>query len=136
MTGSTTMSIRLSSETKAQLGLLATATRRSKSFLAAEAVADYVAQRAQIIEGIRARTGRHEGGRTVSHDAAMDEIDALIDGIEREDSGRSRGHEAPRPLVHERHRRIYQSQVAWIARDNPAAARRVAERIRARRKSR
>ena len=44
MAGSTTMSIRLSSETKAQLGLLATATRRSKSFLAAEAVAAYVAR--------------------------------------------------------------------------------------------
>jgi predicted transcriptional regulator len=80
----TTMSIRLSSETKAQLGLLATATRRSKSFLAAEAVEAYVARERAIIEGIQHGMADIEVGRTVSHDAAMDEVDTLIDGIERD----------------------------------------------------
>ena len=84
MTDSTTMSIRLSSETKAQLGLLATATRRSKSFLAAEAVAAYVARERAIIEGIERGRADVKAGNTVPHDAAMTEIDELIDGIERE----------------------------------------------------
>ena len=78
------MSIRLSSETKAQLGLLATATRRSKSFLAAEAVAAYVARERAIIEGIERGRADLNAGKTVSHGAAMAELDALIDGIERE----------------------------------------------------
>ena len=84
MADSTTMSIRLSSETKAQLGLLATATRRSKSFLAAEAVAAYVARERTIIEGIERGLADLKAGNTVPHDAAMAEVDALIDGIERE----------------------------------------------------
>lgn len=84
MADSTTMSIRLSSETKAQLGLLATATRRSKSFLAAEAVAAYVARERTIIEGIERGRADMRAGNTVSHDVAMAELDALIEGIERE----------------------------------------------------
>jgi predicted transcriptional regulator len=79
---SSTLSIRLSDETKAQLGLLATATRRSKSFLAAEAVAAYVAREQAIIGGIERGLADMNSGRTVAHDAAMAEIDALIDGIE------------------------------------------------------
>ena len=84
MADSTTMSIRLSSETKAQLGLLATATRRSKSFLAAEAVAAYVARERAIIEGIERGLADLKAGNTVPHDAAMAEVDALIDGITRD----------------------------------------------------
>jgi predicted transcriptional regulator len=84
MTNSSTMSIRLNSETKAQLGLLAAATRRSKSFLAAEAVAAYVARERAIIEGIERGLADMKAGRTVTHDTAMDELVALIDGIERE----------------------------------------------------
>lgn len=80
---STTMTIRLSSETKAELGLLANATRRSKSFLAAEAVAAYVARERGIIEGIERGLADMNAGRTISHDAAMAEVDALIDGIEQ-----------------------------------------------------
>jgi predicted transcriptional regulator len=81
MSGSTTMSIRLSSETKAQLGLLAAATRRSKSYLAAEAVAAYVAREQAIIQGIERGLADLHAGRTVPHDEAMAEIDALIEGI-------------------------------------------------------
>lgn len=83
MTGSTTMSIRLSSETKAQLGELATATRRSKSFLAAEAVEAYVARERAIVEGIERGLADMKAGRTIPHDDAMAEVDALLDEIER-----------------------------------------------------
>lgn len=77
----TTLSIRLSSDTKAQLGLVAVATRRSKSFLAAEAVAAYVAREGAIIAGIERGLADMKAGQTVPHEAAMDELDALIDGI-------------------------------------------------------
>lgn len=79
---STTMSIRLSTETKAQLGLLATATRRSKSFLAAEAVAAFVAREQVIIAGIERGLADMRSGRTLSHAEAMAELDAAIDGNE------------------------------------------------------
>jgi predicted transcriptional regulator len=82
MDHTTTLSIRLSAETKAQLGLLATATRRSKSFLAAEAVAAYVARERQIIAGIERGLVDMAAGNIVPHDAAMGELDALIDSIE------------------------------------------------------
>ncbi len=81
MTSSTTMSIRLSSETKAQLGALAAATRRSKSFLAAEAVAAYVAREQAIILGIEQGLADMQAGRIVPHEEAMAELDTLIDGI-------------------------------------------------------
>jgi len=87
MTGSITMSIRLSSEIKDQLGLLAVATRRSKSFLAAEAVAAYVAREQAIIAGIERGLADMTAGDIVPHDAAMDEVDALLDGIERDPKG-------------------------------------------------
>ena len=81
MNATTTISVRLSNETKAQLGLLATATRRSKSFLAAEAVAAYVAREQAIVAGIERGLADMQAGRTVPHDEAMAELDALIDGI-------------------------------------------------------
>ena len=84
MSDSTTMSIRLSSETKTQLGKLATATRRSKSYLAAEAVAAYVARERLIVEGIERGLADMRGGNIVPHEEAMAELDDLIEGIEGE----------------------------------------------------
>jgi predicted transcriptional regulator len=84
MSGSTTLSIRLSSDTKERLGRLAAATRRSRSFLAAEAVAAYVERESAIIEGIQRGLEDGAAGRVVPHDAAMDEVDALIDAVEND----------------------------------------------------
>ena len=78
MSESTTMTIRLSTETKEKLGRLALDTRRSKSFLAAEAVAAYVEREIEIIDGIRRGFADVAAGRVVSHDDAMAEIDAVI----------------------------------------------------------
>jgi predicted transcriptional regulator len=83
MDASTTMSIRLSSETKAQLGLLALATRRSKSFLAAEAIDAYVARERAVIDGINRGLADMQAGNVVPHDAAMAELDSLIDGLDQ-----------------------------------------------------
>ncbi len=80
---STTMTIRLSTEVKNKLERLATGARRSKSFLAAEAVAAYVERELEIIGGIQGGLADIEAGRIIAHDAAMAEIDAVIAAAER-----------------------------------------------------
>ena len=74
-----TMTIRLSSETKRKLERLAVDTRRSKSFLAAEAVSTYVERELEIIDGIRQGMADAEAGRVVADDEAMAEVQAVID---------------------------------------------------------
>jgi predicted transcriptional regulator len=83
MASSTTMTIRLSSETKQKLERLAVDTRRSKSFLAAEAVSAYVERELEIIDGIRRGMADVEAGRVVPHDEAMAEVQAVIDAAKR-----------------------------------------------------
>ena len=79
MTASTTMTIRMSPDTKSKLERIAADTRRSKSFLAAEAVSAYVERELEIIDGIKRGMADAEDGRVVSHDEAMAEIYAGID---------------------------------------------------------
>ncbi|CAN7625823.1 CopG family ribbon-helix-helix protein [Pararhizobium sp. LjRoot255] len=81
MAGSTTMTIRVSTEVKAKLERLAVDTRRSKSFLAGEAVSAYVERELGIIEGIQRGMADVESGRVVAHDDAMAEIYAAIDDV-------------------------------------------------------
>ena len=54
MSKSTTMTIRVASEVSTKLGALARDLKRSKSYLAAEAIAAYVEQNAWQIEEIKA----------------------------------------------------------------------------------
>lgn len=79
MTASTTMTIRISPETKEKLGRIAADTRRSKSFLAAEALAVYVERELEIIEGIKHGLADVKAGRVVPHDEAMAEVLAVIE---------------------------------------------------------
>ena len=83
MASSTTMTIRLSSDTKQKLDRLAVDTRRSKSFLAAEAVSAYVERELEIIEGIRRGVADVEAGHVVPHDEAMAGVQAVIDAAKR-----------------------------------------------------
>ena len=79
MTASATMTIRLDPQLKAKLGKLADGTRRSRSFLAAEAVETYVDRELAIIEGIERGLADVEAGRTVSHEDAMAALRRVID---------------------------------------------------------
>jgi predicted transcriptional regulator len=81
-TMTTTMTIRVSSETKLKLERIAADTRRSKSFLAAEAVSAYVDRELEIIEGIKRGMADAAAGRVVPHDDAMAEVDAVIEVVE------------------------------------------------------
>lgn len=73
-TQSETVTIRVPTETKARLEELARHTRRSKSFLAGEAIAGYVDRELAIIEGIKRGLADVEAGRTVPHEEAKRRI--------------------------------------------------------------
>ncbi|EQB32647.1 CopG family ribbon-helix-helix protein [Sphingobium ummariense] len=79
MGASTTMTIRVTPDLKEKLGRLADKTRRTRSYLAAEAVESYVNRELQIIEGIQRGLADMEAGRVTSHKDAMDRIDAAIE---------------------------------------------------------
>ena len=81
--GSTTMTIRVPLELSDKLARLSVRTRRSRSYLAAEALAAYVDRELAIIEGIQQGLADVEAGRTVPHDQVMAEVDAIIDAAER-----------------------------------------------------
>lgn len=73
-----TMTIRLSSSTKEKLAELAQHTRRTKSFLASEAIADYVERELAIVAGVQRGLDDMAAGRVTAHDVVMDEIDQII----------------------------------------------------------
>ncbi len=83
MASSTTMTVRVSNEVKEKLDRLAGSTRRSRSFLAAEALSAYVDRELEIIAGIQRGLADIEAGRVVDHDEAMAEIEAVIAAAER-----------------------------------------------------
>jgi len=63
-----TLSIRIDSETKQRLEALSKRSRRSKSFLAAEAIAAYVESEAWQIGEIQAGIAELDSGQGVSHE--------------------------------------------------------------------
>lgn len=76
--GSTTLTVRLPPELKDRLGKLAERTRRTRSFLAGEAIAGYVARELDIVAGIERGLEDMKAGRVVPHDDVMADIDATI----------------------------------------------------------
>ncbi len=78
-TQSETVTVRLDSATKARLEELAQHTRRTKSFLAGEAIADYVERELKIVEAIQRGLEDVKAGRTVPHDVAIARLRATID---------------------------------------------------------
>lgn len=75
---SVTMTIRVPSELHDKLGRLSEGTRRSRSYLAAEAVAAYVERELAIIEGIELGLADVVSERVLPHDEAMARLDAAI----------------------------------------------------------
>jgi predicted transcriptional regulator len=79
----TTVTVRLPPEVKDRLDLLAERTRRTRSFLAGQAIADYVAHELAIIEGIQEGLVDVRAGRVTPHDQVMQEVRAIIEDAER-----------------------------------------------------
>lgn len=74
----TTITVRVSSELKDKLEHIARATRRSKSFLANEAIARYVETEEEIIAGIEEAIQEIEAGKGIPHEQVVAEAHALI----------------------------------------------------------
>ncbi|MEE3624661.1 CopG family ribbon-helix-helix protein [Nitrospirillum sp. BR 11752] len=83
MSNSTTLTVRLKPEVKDQLALLSAQTNRTRSYLAAEAIAGYVEREIALVEGIQRGLADIEAGRLVPHDEAMNELDAAIEDVAR-----------------------------------------------------
>ncbi|TWB24708.1 putative transcriptional regulator [Nitrospirillum amazonense] len=83
MSNSTTLTVRLKPEVKDQLAALSVQTNRTRSYLAAEAIADYVAREIALVEGVQRGLADIEAGRLIPHDQAMDELDAAIEEVAR-----------------------------------------------------
>jgi predicted transcriptional regulator len=78
MAATTTMTIRLSEATKEKLERLARGTRRSKSFLAGEALSAYVERELEIVEGIQRGLADVAAGRVVPHAQVVAEARQII----------------------------------------------------------
>ncbi len=74
----TTLTVRLPPELKDRLGKLAERTRRTKSFLAWEAISGYVERELEIVAGIERGLEDMKAGRVVPHEDVMADIDATI----------------------------------------------------------
>ena len=79
MNASTTMTIRVPLELKEKLERLAQGTRRSRSFLAAEAVTAYVERELEIIDGIQRGLADVAAGRVVPHDEVTAKARQIIE---------------------------------------------------------
>jgi predicted transcriptional regulator len=74
----TTVTVRLSTDLRNRLQIIGTATKRSKSFLAQEAIERYVASEEQHILGIQKAMEEMKAGKGVPHEEAMRQFDATI----------------------------------------------------------
>lgn len=83
MSASTTMTIRVSPEVKEKLDRIAIDTRRSKSFLAGEAVSAYVDRELEIIDGIKLGMADAAAGRVIPHEQAVAEMRQVIEDAKR-----------------------------------------------------
>ena len=78
MSASTTMTIRLSAELKDKLDRMAADTRRSKSFLAAEAIETFVDRDLRIMEMIKEGQADVAAGNVIPHDEVVAEMREII----------------------------------------------------------
>lgn len=78
MPPSETITVRLPADVKQRLGRLAERTKRTKSFLASEAIAGFVERELRIVEGIERGLADLRKGHVVEHDEAMAELDEAI----------------------------------------------------------
>jgi predicted transcriptional regulator len=78
MASSTTLTVRVSPQVKKRLGRLAAHTKRTKSFLAGEAISDFVDRELAIVDGIKRGLDDMRAGRVVPHKAAMRRLRATV----------------------------------------------------------
>jgi predicted transcriptional regulator len=83
MSDSTTLTVRLPSRVKKRLSRLAAYTKRTRSYLAGEAIADFVEREMAIVEAIQEGLDDVKAGRVVPHEQVMSEIASIIKKAKR-----------------------------------------------------
>jgi len=78
MSDSETLVVRLPAGLKRQLGRLAGQTNRTKSHLASEAIADFVARELAIAKGVKRGLEDMRAGRVIPHRQAMRRLEATV----------------------------------------------------------
>jgi predicted transcriptional regulator len=86
MSSSTTLTVRVSPQVKKRLGRLAAHTKRTKSYLAGEAISDFVDREPAIVEGIERGLEDMHAGRVVPHKTAMRRLRATVTRVAKEKS--------------------------------------------------
>ena len=86
MTSSTTLTVRISPQVKKRLGRLAAHTKRTPSYLASEAISDFVDRELAAVEGIKRGLDDMYAGRVVPHAAAMRRLRATISRVAKQKS--------------------------------------------------
>lgn len=75
---STTLTVRLPETLKEKLGELATHTKRTRSYLAAEAIENYVDKELAIARGIERGLEDMRAGRVVPHGEVMSDVHNIV----------------------------------------------------------
>ncbi|MCF8467219.1 MAG: CopG family ribbon-helix-helix protein [Sneathiella sp.] len=83
MADSTVLSVRIDTDVKKRFAKLAGSLKRSQSFLAAEAIEEFLAVQEWQIAGIEEALASAEAGKTIPHDEVGDWISSLGTGNER-----------------------------------------------------
>ena len=84
------LTLRVSPELHRRLELLADRTKRSKSFLANEAIDAYLARELEIVEGITRGLEDMHAGRLIPHDEVMRRIERRLKRAKAKDKARNR----------------------------------------------
>lgn len=78
------LNIRLAPETLQRLDAVAAATRRSRSFIANEALEAWINREIELIEDIRIGLDEAKAGKVVPHERVMRDHDAAIERATRQ----------------------------------------------------
>jgi predicted transcriptional regulator len=78
MSNSTTLTVRVSPQVKKRLGRLAAHTKRTPSYLASEAISDFVDRELATVEGIKRGLEDMHAGRVAPHKVAMRRLRATV----------------------------------------------------------
>ncbi len=80
MSNRAVVSVSTSPETSQRLDTLARLTKRSKSFLANEAIERYLAEEEAFVAAVKEGLADADAGRTVSADTAREKVKARLSG--------------------------------------------------------
>jgi predicted transcriptional regulator len=83
------LNVRLAPETLRKLDMVAAVTRRTRSFIANEALEAWVDREMEILEDLRIGLEEGRTGKTVPHEKAMRQIDVAIDRAAKRKASRN-----------------------------------------------